>query len=254
VTLRIGIVSDVHMRTQDREAVCNELASVIDRFNTGFQPDLVVVLGDIIEDGDTAAEDADNVDRVRDILGDLDAPVRYLLGNHDVEHLSRDDLSDILGQELWGQERIAGEQIVFLDSSAPELSGARGEVTDDQLSLLEDAAHQEPLIFIHHPLYYRNLEDTYWWDTYPERALCGNKKEVNQVLDGQAALVVNGHIHENDHTRYNRINHVTVNAFNKETRESGVTGTYAELTVTAEELELVVKEQDTLVNRVELER
>jgi hypothetical protein len=43
--------------------------------------------------------------------------------------------------------------------------------------------------------------------------------------------VINGHLHDPAHTRYRGIDHVTINAFSKETPDVPITGTYAELEI-----------------------
>lgn len=247
--VRIGVISDIHMRNKDQEAVTQMLEQVVNRFNKEFSPDIVVILGDIIEHEDNVDDDRDNMRQVLDVLAGLDAPVRYMLGNHDVEHLSRDDIRDMLGQDLYGKETVGGETLLFLDSSAPRLSGSRGEVTPEQLSFLQEhVPGEQPFIFVHHPIHYRSLEDTYWWDVYPERAFCGNKKEINNILaDHDVRLVVNGHIHEHYHTRYNGTDHVTVDAFNRKARD-GVVGTYTELIVDDTETTVTMKQRDGTVN------
>jgi 3',5'-cyclic AMP phosphodiesterase CpdA len=256
--VRIGIVSDIHMREADQDAVTKQLEQVVDRFNTAFQPDIVVVPGDLIEDGETPAADRQHITAVQHVLEQVDAPIRYLAGNHDVEQVSPDTLHDLFGHDLYGVETVDGQPLVFLDSSAPHQPGARGEISNDQLAFLDNTLqqHDDVVLFIHHPIHYRNLEDSYWWDTYPERALCGNKKEINDIIarHDSVRLMVNGHIHDNNHTVYNEIDHITVNAFNKETRESGVTGTYAELTATGSAITIDVREQDAVTTSVTIDR
>ncbi|MCW8173178.1 hypothetical protein D8S78_18945 [Natrialba swarupiae] len=39
----------------------------------------------------------------------------------------------------------------------------------------ESAAGEPFTIFVHHPIHYYDVSNSYWWSTYPERAFCGNK-------------------------------------------------------------------------------
>ncbi len=230
MTLRVGVLPDIHMRTSEREAVTAQLEEAVD-YLADADIDLLVAPGDVIEHGDTADEDIENIEHVQEILGQLECPVRYMAGNHDVMNISRDRLETIVDNELWGRTTIDGETLLFLDTSAPWLSGSRGEVTEDQLAFLDDTLEtvERATIFVHHPIHYHNVEDTYWWSEYPERVFCGNKKEINRIMDEYDNIrsVINGHLHDPDMTRYRGVPHITLNAFSKETREKTVTGTYA---------------------------
>lgn len=230
--MKLGLLSDVHMRSADAEAVDRTLRRVVRHFDESYRPDRVVVLGDLIEEEATSEEDVANIRRVMGILGDLDCPVTYLAGNHDVENLSSAELEDVLDQPLWG--RIGETDLLYLDSSAPQYPGARGEVSDEQLAFLDRTLDDldDPMVFVHHPIHYHSLAENYWFEEYPERAFCGNKAELGEILDGRGVRAVfNGHIHETDYTNYRGVDHFTVNAFNKELPDVGVTGTYAEVTL-----------------------
>ncbi|MCW8173177.1 hypothetical protein D8S78_18940 [Natrialba swarupiae] len=61
---------------------------------------------------------------------------------------------------------------------------------------------------------------------------------------------INGHTHENVLTNYREVEHVTLNAFSKETREKPITGTYAEVVID-DTVDVTVKVDDELVRRYE---
>ncbi len=157
----------------------------------------------------------------------------YLLGNHDVECLSRVELRDLLEVErFWG--RVAETDLFYLDSSAPERAGARGTVGAAQLEWLdrELADATGAVVFVHHPLGYRDLSEDAWFASDPERAFCGNRRAVNDVLAGHdVRAVVSGHVHETAHVRHRGVDHVSVSAFSKEQPDVPVTGTYAQVVV-----------------------
>ncbi|WP_165875264.1 metallophosphoesterase family protein [Natrarchaeobius chitinivorans] len=247
---RIGVISDIHMRSGHRSEIRRRLESTATHLRE-FDPDLIVVLGDVIEEEDERT-DAEHVELVDETL-EFDCPVRYLAGNHDPVTLSRERLEALFGNDLWGTRRIGDEKLVFLDTSAPWVEGSRGELTDEQLAFLrEEIAAGEPVtIFVHHPIHYYDVSNSYWWATYPERAFCGNKKEVTDALDPELVRgTINGHTHENALTNYRGIEHVTLNAFSKETREKPVTGTYAEVVID-DTVAVSVKVADELVRAYE---
>ena len=238
------------MRSAYREELTAELSGVVNRFDR-FDPDLVVALGDIVED-ETADRDRDHIERVREQLS-FGPPLRMLAGNHDVQSLSLEMLRSLFGNPLSGVVRMGGETLVFLNSAAPRLGNPRGEVDEEGFELLGKLDPDEPVtVFVHHPLHYRDLSETVWWSTRPEEALCGNKTAVNGILEGLSVrCVINGHLHDPAHTRYRGIDHVTLNAFSKETPEVPITGTYAEVEI-GESVRIEVKVRDDTVVRYEL--
>lgn len=85
------------MRSDHREELTAELTRVADRLQA-FDPDLVVALGDIIEE-ETPESDREHVESVRERLS-FGPPLRMLAGNHDVMHLSLETLRSLFGNPL----------------------------------------------------------------------------------------------------------------------------------------------------------
>lgn len=234
--MRIGLICDVHMRNQVRESIRRELVSVVDHFERSFDPHHVFVLGDLIQDDETKADDERNLEEVRDVLEDATFPTTYLLGNHDVENLSRADISDVLGVDrFWGHVNVKGQDVVYLDSSAPHFPGARGELGERQRDFLRKTLPtlEDVLVLVHHPIGNVDLRDNYWFGEFPERAFLGDRKELLEIADevGTVRSTFCGHVHETRFTRFWDIDHVVVNAFSKELPDVPLTGTYAEVVV-----------------------
>lgn len=250
MTLRIGLISDVHLRSDYREEIEAELDRVIESFES-FDPDLVVALGDIVED-ETAERDREHIAAVKERLS-FGPPVRLLAGNHDAMNLSLGTLRSLLGNSLDEIVRMGGETLVFLNSAAPRLGNPRGEISESGFDLLRELDPDEPAtVFVHHPLHYRDVSDSVWWATRPEEAFCGNKRQINGILEERSIrCVINGHIHDSNHTRYRGIDHVTINAFSKETPEVLITGTYAEIEI-GEAVRIETKVGSETVARYEL--
>lgn len=246
--VKIGVVPDLHMMSENKEEVLEELDGVISRFKD-FQPDIVVLPGDIIQE-ETYEKDKGHIREVRERLDGLECKVRFQGGNHDCINLDLDELEEEFQNELWGKEQVGGENLIFLDTSLPK-DVPQGKVTEEQLEFLEEElqAVEDAIVFVHHPLHYQDTQGTYWWHNRPERALCMNKKDVNKVLSDNPKVkaVFNGHVHHNKHVRYQGVDHLNLNAFNKEISGSQVTGTYAEITVENSEIRTRIKEGDQLV-------
>jgi 3',5'-cyclic AMP phosphodiesterase CpdA len=250
--MKLGLISDVHLRSGNREAVLDELSDVVDRFDDSFEPAVTVVLGDLVQHAETPDDDREHLRAVVETLADLDSPVTFLAGNHDVMNLGSDELTTVLDQDLWG--RVDGTDLFYLDTSAPWQPGARGAVSDDQLAFLDEELEDvdDAVVLSHHPLHYYDISDNYWFGERPERAFCGNKHEVNEVLAAHdVRAVFSGHLHETHHTRYRGADRFSINAFSKELPDSGVTGTYAEVTLD-DRLEVRVVEGDRMTRTFEL--
>ncbi len=226
----IGLVGDIHMDGENRQAVHDHLDAVL----SGFQADgvdAVLVMGDLVTYSETADDDRRFIRDIRDRAARIDVPVRVLLGNHEVVNLSRPQVCGVLGQEPYGRFAVDGQDIVFLDSSAPRLSGSRGELGGRQRDWLARALHEadDALLFVHHPVHFHDVSDSPWWDEYPERAFCGDKKEVGRILADtpNVRTVVNAHLHAHDRTVQDSIPHITLEPFARKHPDGGVTGAHA---------------------------
>ncbi|MFC7771466.1 metallophosphoesterase family protein [Salinirubellus sp. GCM10025899] len=246
---RLAVVSDVHMREAERESIEGELRATVERFEA-FDPHHAFVLGDLIED-ETAALDREHVEAVYGIFEDAPFPTTFLLGNHDVENLSRAALAEALGgQPRFGHVEVDGRDVLYLDSSAPRLPGARGEVGEAGLAFLRERlpAVEDALLFVHHPIGYYDIRENPWFGEFPERAFLGDRLELLELLADTSAVraTFGGHIHETRATTFRGIDHAVVNAFSKELPDVPLTGTRAEVVV-GSDIEVDVYERDRRV-------
>jgi 3',5'-cyclic AMP phosphodiesterase CpdA len=232
------------MREGPAATIQAELATIVDRFSDGASPDHVFVLGDLIEHGADAATDREYVDRVHSTLASSAAPVTYLLGNHDVENLDREALSELLTQSTFqGTETVDDLPVVYLDSTRPDVPGARGELGTDQLAavdeFLDDAVGNDTdgpgaLVLSHHPVGPVDLADNAWFSEFPERAYLGDRKELLTTLTRRiddVRATVAGHVHDTQRASFWGLDHVTVGPVSKRRPGDRVTGTYAEVVV-----------------------
>lgn len=233
--MNVAIISDIHMRDGYVEEISTELERVLEKLDREYDPSSAFVLGDLIEDGESASADRENVRRVRSIFENWSVPVTYLLGNHDVERLDRSELRTLLGQErFYGVQRVDDTPFVYLDSSYRRTSGATGQVGPEQLDWLADRLRtlSDPVVLVHHPVGNFDLRRNVWFSEYPERAYLWDRKEVLDRLDDTAVRgTISGHIHQTGYDQFREIPHVSVNAFSKELPDVALTGTYAVLSL-----------------------
>ncbi len=221
MTLTVGVLSDLHIepanvegRLAELEETCNELLSGSVHPPLG-EPDLLVVLGDLIRDVDPET-DREVLSAVGELLTDLPVPVEVTLGNHDVMALDTDDALSALGFERsWFFD--SDRELVVLDSASPRLGDARGELTDEQEAKLRtDLAPMDAgLVFVHHPLRNRDVSENPWFEQFPEEAFCGNRRAyIDRGYEG-AAVVVSGHMHDLHLSTEAGTIYLGVDAFNK---------------------------------------
>lgn len=224
----LAIITDLHLEPNHADEILSTLDDILANILTE-DPSRIVVLGDIVQETNEQT-DREMLQRCVARLDSTSVPYQCLPGNHDVEHLSGDRFSAIVGNELWEIDESHGH--VFLDSSAPQLSGSRGEISEEQLQALQRAIStlEEIVVFTHHPVHYQDLRENYWFNEHPEEAFCGNKRAVRELLEPVAdriTAVVTGHLHEWNYAERDTIPHFVVDAFNKRLNPAGETGGYA---------------------------
>jgi hypothetical protein len=177
------------------------------------KPDIVVNLGDVIED---ESEELDEL-RYRQFLGlltGLPCPVRHVVGNHDSVHLSDTRLAELLGtQELYQSVDVAGVHLVVLRSVERKDRDVR--LPEAQLAWLEADLAQTALpcvVCIHHPLSDMDLTGNRWFEKAPHICRVANRREVRALLEqsGKVRAVFNGHAHWNHLDVVNGIPYVTL--------------------------------------------
>lgn len=234
--VRAAIISDIHLTKGNREEALEHIEEVVEEIKS-FRPEITIVLGDMIggettdvSGTDSEAEGGAEIKQIREKIEELQSEVLYIRGNHE-QYITQKEFSEIVEQDSYGLKQVKDENFVFLDSAAPELSGSRGQISEEQLEFLDETLEEleDAVLVIHHPVHYRDLSHTYWWPEYPERAFCGDKKEINKILEkhGNVKAVFNGHIHDTDHTSYKDLDHFTIAPFISESRQNGFKDAYA---------------------------
>lgn len=222
----VGILSDVHMRNDHRDAVTETLETIRSRLEQE-NPAHVFVLGDLIQDSEDSATDREHIARVRELLDGL--PVTYLLGNHDTVTLPRPEIADILGQtEFRGRLDVEGESFVYLDSQQPD-QRVVGAVGQSQREWLAETMPTDAIVLVHHPVGPLPIRDNHWFGDSPARAFLADQQAVLDTVCPAARATVCGHIHQTSAVRYRGVSHLSVNAISKELPDKPVTGTWAVL-------------------------
>lgn len=270
--MRFAVVTDLHFgRAAPYRGVDRKLtgcapaltAAFVDEMNRRVRPDFVMVLGDVIED-ESPESDLANYTRAAAILSGLDVPVHYVYGNHDLVHLSHDQLLAASGETaLNSSSDVDGWHLVRLHStvdcepSGPSDDGysLRGWVKPEHLDWLNRdlaAASGPAVVFTHFAPADLNLAGQFWFGHAPEKAMLANRAEVRGVLESHdVALAMNGHVHWNDHTVHNGISYITIQSLVENTAGDGEpAGAWALVEAGPTHLEVTVNGRDPARYRV----
>lgn len=244
-TSRIGLLADIHLDSDNETSVTNAVTKAMNHFKQ-TNVDSVVVLGDLIMEGENSTESMNRLKKVREYYDMVDVPVYNVAGNHDVIHLSPSVFYDqSLNETLWKvfpiSDTITG---VLLDTSAAEYPDARGKIGQNAINELQSILEKEEyvVLFSHHPLYYYELDETNWFAEHPEAAFASDKYLVQELLEEHDNVLVgvNGHTHQENHSVYNNTPYFTVNPMTNESpSDTGVNGSFSVLEVSPTQVRMI---------------
>jgi alkaline phosphatase len=230
--LRIGIFTDLHAHDTDSPAeekvmtnYARRLGACIEAMNT-WPADLVIELGDFVNGRFVLGAEMGEADRILGILDDAESIYAqfngsryYVLGNHDMYDLSKEEFLEHTDATASYLTFDAGAyHIVILDAqynkAGEDLAHigwvVQGNIPQHELDWLREdlASAQKPtIVCIHQPL----DVDFALLAGGPEIA---NNKEVQAVLrdSGVVIAVFQGHSHQNAYNLIDGIHYVTFQA------------------------------------------
>ncbi|MDP9035871.1 MAG: metallophosphoesterase [Myxococcota bacterium] len=208
--MTIGVVTDLHFGPEARFAgklrkMSHQAAPLardfVRRMNSETKPDLIVNLGDDIEDESREA-DLVRYEECQSILRTAHAPLVNVAGNHDLVHLNRDDLNvswrrsgplhysfDRGGWHFVALHAIERKEVAF-HIPEPQLAWLRRDLA---------AAATPTIILMHHSASEQMLDDSRWWPGRAHLALVEKRSRLRNLIEasGRVRAVLNGHLHWN---------------------------------------------------------
>ncbi len=221
--LTIGIVTDLHFGPEARfegklrklTQRAGELArDFVHEMNDRVRPDLVVNLGDDIEDESREADLA-RYGECQAILRELRAPLVNVAGNHDMAYLNRDDLNRFWGRSGPLYHSFDFGEWHFIVLHTLEKKDVEIRVPEPQMQWLRGdlAATAHPtVVLMHHSASEQSLDDSRWWPGRSHIALVKERAELRRIFEqsGRVRAVFNGHLHWNHLDVIGAIPYVTV--------------------------------------------
>ena len=216
--LTLALISDLHFGLETRHAgklrkLTREAPGLakafVDRMNEHVRPDLVVNLGDDIEDEDREADLARYRGCIQ-VLSRAHADRIHVAGNHDTIHLTHDDVRAAWGAGPW--DASAGRRDLcysfdrggfhFTVLETHERQDVDITVGPEQLAWLAAdlrAARLPVVVLMHHSASDQDLRGNYWFEGREHVALVKERADLRAILleSRDVRLVLNGHVHWN---------------------------------------------------------
>ena len=218
IAVRLGLLTDLHYA--DKEAKGSRFyRETLDKLAVAKaqlkseQPDFLVELGDLVDAADSVEVELGYLHRVNDLLASICPQRHYVLGNHCVHTLTKDEFLGAVGQRRSYYSFDQGEfHFVVLDScfrgDGKPYGRKNFEWTDPnvpahELQWLKDglaANTKKTVVFAHQRLDVSNNHGV------------KNAMAVRRILEesGDVLAVIQGHSHKNDLKTINGIHYCTL--------------------------------------------
>lgn len=221
--LTLALITDLHFgpeasfggKLRKLTAQAAPLArAFVERINASVKPDLVVNLGDDIEDESPAADRA-RYSECQGILRGAAAELVNVAGNHDTIQLTEADLRGIWGREgelYYALDRGGFHLVVLHTRERKDHDVSLGEA---QLAWIaaDLAANPGPtIVAMHHSAADQDLTGNRWFEGSPHLCLVRERRALRALLEahGDVRAVFNGHLHWNHLDVINGIPYVTL--------------------------------------------
>lgn len=207
MALRIGLITDIHsgpdVDTRLGTAAFPLLDMFVEQMLQRFRPDLIVDLGDRINDVDVIG-DTERIQQVRSRLESIGVPILFLHGNHDLINIDKGKMRELLGKKSdYESIDYLGYHIILLNTQDPTFGGVGGTISEDQLGWLKedlDKCEGPVVVFSHHPLDEQEFNSHWFFGEHPEFALAVNREYSRSLFthSQKVRAVFNGHMHWNN--------------------------------------------------------
>jgi Icc protein len=208
--MRFALISDVHLgpsashqgKLRKLTHLSEELINAfVRRMRDEMNPDLVINLGDVIED-ESPEKDRERYGQFVAMLREVGKPVLHVAGNHDTINLTAAELCAMWGHATEATYSQDHHGIHFAVLRTIEHRDERIELPAAQLEWLERdlAATALPaIVLMHHPASEMRLEGNRWFEKSPHVCRVAERRALRKVIQnsGKVLAVFNGHVHWN---------------------------------------------------------
>lgn len=212
------------------------LEKITDEINKNIKPDVTLYLGDFVEDFNNHDKDIVNLKYIWKKMKMIETPLYTCIGNHDLRSMnSRKEVEKILGYEHSTYSfDINGLHIVMLGTFVNNNIGNEEGgifktqfISDDDLEWLkQDLSKNEfpTIVCVHFGVAEDDMKENWWFESLPETALLGNRKELKNILRQYSNIlgVFSGHQHWTKKIIEDGINYFIIGSMTENTKEDGI--------------------------------
>jgi alkaline phosphatase len=211
--VRIGLLTDLHYADKEPNGSRHyrETLAKLEEAARQFEkerPGHIVELGDFIDSADSIETEKEHLRRINKVFTGLPGEKHYVLGNHCVHTLTKEEFLEVIGQKKsFGSFDVEGFHFVILDACFRADGAAYGrknfEWSDSNIPEAEiewlkadlQSAKGQAVVFVHQRLDVNNQYGV------------KNASVVRKVLEdsGKVLAVFQGHSHKNDLKEINGI-------------------------------------------------
>lgn len=227
--ISFGLFSDTHYAKDkvNKNRYCSlaieKLNIIIKTFNAE-NVDFAVCLGDAIDTADSQTDDINNLMQIYDALGEINAPLHFVMGNHDIETMDKNKYREILEIDRgisYYSFMHKSIKFIVLDANfrqdGIEYSSGNYEWTDSYIPDIQRKWLADELscddcdntfIFIHQNLDHRLYDDII------DPHIVKNADEIRELLEksNKKITVFQGHYHHGYKQNINGIDYITLSA------------------------------------------
>lgn len=211
------------------------LDKLICKINTEIKPDVVINLGDLVEDFNDKEKDLINLDYIWKKLKQIQFPFYSAIGNHDLRSMdAREEVENVLGySHSTFSFDINGYHFVMLGldldlSKGREYGGIfkTNNISKEDLIWLKvdlDKNNLPCLVFTHFGIAEDDMVGNWWFEKNPSHALLGNRKELKDILkkDKNLIAVFSGHQHWTKFNSEDGINYCVIGSMTENINDDG---------------------------------
>lgn len=235
--MKFAILTDIHLGPEAHfkgvlRKINKNAKKYIDDFiaemNNNVKPGFVVVLGDLVED-DNEINDKTNIEYIMKKLTELNCPVHYVSGNHDLLNITESELAKLFDREKLYYSYDFGEYhfVVLFSRFSREAKGRTIWISDGQKKWLDedlDKTDKKSIIFVHHGLADQDLTGNPWFEGKPEYCLIANRKEIRKIIsDSKKVIAVfNSHLHWDKQDVHDNIPYFTIQSLTENEDDKGI--------------------------------
>lgn len=232
------------------------LQKLIYKINSEIKPDLIIYLGDLVEDFNDHDKDIVNLTYVWNEFKNIEGPFYSCIGNHDLRSMSsRKEVEKIMGYEhSTFSVDINGIHLVILGTDVNNNIGREAGgilktqfMSKEDFEWLKEDLNQNNLptiICIHFGIAEDDMKGNWWFESCPEDALLANRKELKEILENSENIlaVFSGHQHWTKHIEEDGIAYHILGSMTENIKDDGIPdGVYFIAEFDGENLEIIEK-------------